>query len=86
MPNMDAKSLLVFLVIGLVAGFIASLVVGGGGGLIYYLIIGVIGAFVGGILLGALKVNISTGNPIVNQIITSAIGAIVVVVIARWIA
>jgi uncharacterized membrane protein YeaQ/YmgE (transglycosylase-associated protein family) len=84
MANMDAKSLLVFLVIGIVAGFLASLVVGGYG-LIYYLIIGVIGAFVGGILLGALNVKISTGNPIVNQIITSAIGAIVVVVIARMI-
>ena len=42
--------------------------------------------FVGGILLGALNVKISTGNPVVNQIITSAIGAIVVVIIARMIA
>ena len=48
MQNLDAKGLAVFLVIGIVAGFLASLVVGGGG-LIYYLIIGVIGAFVGGI-------------------------------------
>ncbi|MCB1439288.1 MAG: GlsB/YeaQ/YmgE family stress response membrane protein [Nitratireductor sp.] len=83
---MDAKALLIFAVIGIVAGFIASLVVGGGGGLLYYLIIGVIGAFVGGILFSSLKINIATGNAIVNQIITSAIGAIIVVFLARLIA
>jgi uncharacterized membrane protein YeaQ/YmgE (transglycosylase-associated protein family) len=83
---MDAKALLIFAVIGIVAGFIASLVVGGGGGLLYYLIIGVIGAFVGGILFSSLKINIATGNAIVNQIITSAIGAIIVVILARLIA
>lgn len=82
---MDIKALAVFLVIGLIAGFLASLVVGGGG-LVYYLIIGVIGAFVGGILLNAVGLRIATGNPIINQIVTSAIGAIVVVVIARLVA
>ena len=83
---MDAKGLIVFLIVGIVAGFLASLIVGGGGGLIYYLIIGVIGAFVGGFLLGALGVKIGTGNAIVNQIITSTIGAIIVVILARIIA
>ena len=82
---MDAKSIIVFLVIGLVAGFFASLIVGGGG-LFYYIIIGVIGAFVGGILFNALGINIGTGNAIVNQVITSAIGAIIVVILARLIA
>lgn len=82
---MDVKALLVFLVIGLIAGLLASLVVGGGG-LLYYLIIGVIGAFVGGILFSALKVNIATGSPILNQIITSTVGAIIVVKLARLIA
>ncbi len=83
--NMDAKAIGVFLVIGLIAGFIASLVVGGGG-LFYYLIIGVVGAFVGGMLFSALGIKIGTGNPIVNQIITSAVGAILVVILARLIA
>jgi len=82
---MDIKALLVFLAVGAVAGRLASLVVGGGG-LWYYIIIGVIGSFVGGILFGALGVSISTGSAIVNQIITSAIGAIIVVILARLIA
>lgn len=82
---MDLKALAVFLVIGLVAGFVASLIVGGGG-LFYYLIIGVVGAFVGGMLFAALGINVGTGNAIVNQIITSAAGAIIVVILARLIA
>jgi len=82
---MDIKALLVFLAVGAIAGLLASLVVGGGG-LFYYVIIGVIGSFVGGILFNALKINIATGSAIANQIITSAVGAIIVVILARMIA
>jgi uncharacterized membrane protein YeaQ/YmgE (transglycosylase-associated protein family) len=80
---MDTRSLLVFLAIGLVAGFLASFIVGGGG-LARYLIAGVIGAFVGGYLFIALGIKIG-GNPLVSQIITSTVGAIVVVLMARLI-
>jgi hypothetical protein len=48
--KMDAKSLIIFLLIGLVAGWLASFVVGGGS-LIKYLIWGVLGAFVGPFVL-----------------------------------
>ena len=51
---MDTHALLVFLVVGLVAGFLASLIVGGGG-LVRYLVTGVIGAFVGGFLFRRLE-------------------------------
>ena len=84
MGRMDTRSLVIFLVIGLVAGWLASLVVGGGG-LITYLISGVIGAFVGGWLFSMLKINLNL-NPVVAQIITSTVGAIIVVIIARLIA
>jgi uncharacterized membrane protein YeaQ/YmgE (transglycosylase-associated protein family) len=80
---MDTRSLLVFLAIGLVAGFLASFFVGGGG-LVRYLITGVIGAFVGGYLFSAFGINIG-GNPLLSQIITSTVGAIVVVLLARMI-
>ncbi|MCC0029033.1 MAG: GlsB/YeaQ/YmgE family stress response membrane protein [Brucellaceae bacterium] len=82
---MDIKALLVFLAIGVVAGFLASFVVGGGG-LIRYMITGVIGAFVGGFLFSALNINLGISNPLVSQIVTSTIGAIVVVLLARLIA
>ena len=82
---MDGKALAIFLVIGLVAGFLASLIIGGGGPLTY-LISGVIGSFVGGFLLSAVGVNLGIKNPLVSQIATSTIGAIVVVILARLIA
>ena len=78
---MDTRALLVFLAIGLVAGYLASYFVGGGG-LVRYLLTGIIGAFVGGYLFGALGINIG-GNPLLSQIVTSTVGAIIVVVIAR---
>lgn len=78
------RALLVFAVIGLVAGFLASIVVGGGG-LIQYLLSGVIGAFVGGYVLNALGLNLGIKNPLASQIVTATIGAIIVVVLARLI-
>ena len=81
---MDNKALITFLVIGLVAGFLASLVVGGGG-LIRYLISGVLGSFVGGFLLNAAGINLGIKNQLASQIVTSTIGAIVVVLLARLI-
>lgn len=84
MGRTDARSLVIFLLIGLVAGWLASLVVGGGG-LVTYLISGVVGALVGGWLFSALKIRLNI-NPLVSQIITSTVGAIIVVVIARIIA
>ena len=41
---------IIWIVIGLIAGWLASLIVGGGGGLIGYLIAGLIGSVVGGFL------------------------------------
>ena len=78
---MDAKTqaLLVLAAIGIIAGFLASILVGGGG-LVQYLLSGVIGAFVGSYLLNALGVNLGIKNELAAQI-----GAIVVVLLARLI-
>ncbi len=81
----DLTALLIFLAIGLVAGWLASLVLGGGG-LIRNLIVGVIGAFVGGWLLSAAGVTLPIGNVLLSQIITATLGAIVVIAVARIIA
>ncbi|MCC4245633.1 GlsB/YeaQ/YmgE family stress response membrane protein [Stappia indica] len=82
---MDVKNILIWCVIGLIAGWLASLVIGGGG-LVRYLITGLIGAFVGGFLFNMAGVSINVGNAFVNQIIVAAIGAVVVVLVARVIA
>lgn len=78
----DLTALLIFLAIGLVAGWLASLILGGGG-LVRNLIVGVLGAFVGGWLLSAAGISLPVGNVLVSQIITATIGAIVVILIAR---
>jgi uncharacterized membrane protein YeaQ/YmgE (transglycosylase-associated protein family) len=85
MGNDNLRAVLVFLGIGLVAGFLASLVVGGGG-LLTYLASGVIGSFVGGYLFSALNINLGIKSDLVRQTITATVGAIIVVIIARLIA
>ncbi len=82
---MDAAAIIVMLVVGAIAGWLASLVVGGPWGLVGYIIAGILGGVVGGWLLNAAKINLNLGSPIVNQIVTAAIGAIVVILIARLI-
>jgi uncharacterized membrane protein YeaQ/YmgE (transglycosylase-associated protein family) len=76
--------LLIFLAIGLVAGWLASLLMGGGG-LLRNLLVGIIGSFVGGWLLHAVGVRLPIENVLISQIITATIGAIVVLFIARLI-
>lgn len=78
----DLVQLLIFLGIGLVAGWLAGLVLGGGG-LLRNLVAGVIGVFVGGYVLKLANVNLPIDNPYLSQIITGTIGALIVIVVAR---
>lgn len=82
---MDVTKILIWCAIGILAGWIASFIVGGGG-LFRYLLTGLIGAFVGGFLVDFTGLKFDLGNPYVNQIVIAAIGAIVVVLIARILA
>lgn len=81
---MDQKGIIAMLIIGVVAGWLASFIVGGGG-LISYLIWGVLGSVLGGILLPKIGVKIDLGNALVNQIVVATIGAIVLVLVGRMI-
>ena len=83
--NIDTTALLIFLGIGLVAGWLASLVLGGGG-LLRNLIVGVIGACVGGWLLSVANISLPVGNALLAQVLQATIGAVVVIVVARVIA
>jgi uncharacterized membrane protein YeaQ/YmgE (transglycosylase-associated protein family) len=84
--NIETRALVIFLLIGLIAGFIASLLVGGGGGILRYLLTGVIGAFVGGLLFEALNIDLGIRNKVASEIVTASVGAIIVVLLARFIA
>ena len=81
--NMNTQSLIIWAVIGIVAGWLASVVIGGGGGLLRYLITGLIGAFVGGFVFQAAGWRLNLGNEWLEQIVIAFIGAIIVVIIAR---
>ena len=81
--NLDAQKLIIWAIIGIVAGWLASVVIGGGGGLVRYLITGLIGAFVGGFVFQAAGWKINLGNEWLDQIVIAAIGAIIVVILAR---
>src|SRR3989304_1378406 len=73
--QMGTESLILFLVIGLVAGWLAGQVTKGGGfGLIGDLIVGVIGAFLGGFLFAQVGL-FATG--LLGSLITATVGAIV---------
>jgi uncharacterized membrane protein YeaQ/YmgE (transglycosylase-associated protein family) len=79
---MDTHSLIAWLVIGAVAGWLAGVVVKGGGfGLIGDIIVGIIGAFIGGWGAGALGIHIGSGW--ISSIITAAVGAILLLFILR---
>jgi len=83
--TVGTQELLIFLGIGLVACWLAGLLLGGGG-LIRNLVVGVIGSFVGGWLLSVANISLPIGNVLVSQIITATIGAIAVIIVARIVA
>jgi uncharacterized membrane protein YeaQ/YmgE (transglycosylase-associated protein family) len=77
---MGIDSIIVWLIVGAIAGWLAGLIVKGGGfGLLGNIVIGIIGAVVAGWLLPKLGINLGSG--IVAAIIDSAIGGVVVLVI-----
>jgi uncharacterized membrane protein YeaQ/YmgE (transglycosylase-associated protein family) len=82
--------IIIMAVNGLIAGWLAGLLLGGGG-LIRNMFVGVIGAFVGGALvryellqLPAGLTNVTNAIPYGTQIVISTIGAAIVIIIARF--
>jgi uncharacterized membrane protein YeaQ/YmgE (transglycosylase-associated protein family) len=74
------ESVIAWLIVGAIAGWIAGKVVRGGGfGLLGNIVVGIIGAVIAGWLLPQLGIAIGVG--IVRAIINAAIGAIIVLVI-----
>lgn len=79
---MILESIIIFLLIGAVAGWLAGLIVKGFGfGLIGNIIIGIIGAFIAGYIFPAL--NVSLGSGIVARILHATIGAVILLLVVR---
>lgn len=80
--NAQTQQIVTVLVFGLIVGWLASFIVGGGG-LFTYIIWGVLGSVLAGIVVPALGIKVSLGHPIVTNIVLSTAGAIVVVLVGR---
>jgi uncharacterized membrane protein YeaQ/YmgE (transglycosylase-associated protein family) len=80
---MDLTSLLIFLAIGAVAGWLAGVLMKGGGfGLLGDIVVGIIGAFIGGFLFGLLGIE---AGGLIGAIITATVGAVVLLFLVRLI-
>jgi uncharacterized membrane protein YeaQ/YmgE (transglycosylase-associated protein family) len=80
---MSLTSLIWFLLIGLIAGWLAGLVMkGGGSGILGNMVVGVIGALLGGWLFSVLKLPVP-GDPLIGSILVAFVGAIVFIAILR---
>lgn len=85
----DIDQILIWALVGLVAGFLASHVaLGHGLGLIWDIVVGIVGAFFGGIVLaGILHFNVViVGHPIISAMIMAFIGAAILLLIVRLVA
>ena len=76
---MEAQGLIIFLAIGAVAGWLAGLLMKGGGfGLLVNIVVGIVGAVIGGYVFGLL--GISAGG-LIGSIITATAGAVLLLFI-----
>ena len=79
---MAPQSIIVWLIVGAIAGWLAGQVVKGGGfGLIGDIIVGIIGAVIAGWLLP--QIGIVIGGGIIANIINAFIGAVILLIILR---
>ena len=77
---MAVEAIMIILIVGAVAGWLAGLIVRGiGFGLIGNIIVGIVGAFIAGWLLP--RIGIFIGGGIIGSIINATIGAVVLLVI-----
>src|SRR5215469_7364691 len=81
LADIDGQSLLWWLIVGLIAGFLASVVMRGGYGFLGDILAGIVGSFIGGWLFGVL--GISMGNGLLGSIIVAFVGACILIAILR---
>jgi len=69
-----------FLIVGVVAGWLAGLLVKGGGfGLIGDLVVGILGALIGGLLFGGSLL----GGGLLGSVVVATLGAVILLVVLR---
>jgi uncharacterized membrane protein YeaQ/YmgE (transglycosylase-associated protein family) len=81
---MDIMAVVVTLIIGAIAGWLAGVIVEGGGfGLLVNILLGIAGAFIAAMLFPRLGLGLTLGGGVVGAIVTSALGAVVLLLIVN---
>jgi uncharacterized membrane protein YeaQ/YmgE (transglycosylase-associated protein family) len=76
--------ILVWIIVGAIAGFVASKVLTGKGmGLLWDIVAGILGAFLGGWLAGLVGISVNPGSFTVGGLVSAFVGAVIVLVIFR---
>ena len=79
---MTVESLLIFLLIGAIAGWLAGVLVKGYGfGLVGNIVVGIVGAFLAGLIFPAI--GLGFGGGILGTILYATLGAVVLLLIIR---
>jgi uncharacterized membrane protein YeaQ/YmgE (transglycosylase-associated protein family) len=84
---MDPVNLIVWIIVGAIAGWLASIVMKTNRqqGLVEDIIVGIVGGFIGGILLNALNIGGAVTGLNIASILTAFIGAIVLLALLRMV-
>lgn len=73
--------IVIWIIVGAIAGFVASKVVSGKGmGLLWDIVVGILGAFLGGWLAGLAGLAVSPGTFTVGGLISAFVGAVILLV------
>jgi uncharacterized membrane protein YeaQ/YmgE (transglycosylase-associated protein family) len=79
--------ILVWIVVGAIAGFVASKVLSGKGmGLLWDIVVGILGAFVGGWLASLVGLPVSPGTFTIGGLLSAFVGAVILLIIFRAVA
>ena len=83
--NLDFDTIVVWILVGLVAGFLASrITLGHGLGLLADIVVGILGALLGGFLSGITGISIAVaGHPIISEILIAFVGAVILLALVR---
>ena len=79
--------ILVWIIVGAIAGFVASKVLSGKGmGLLWDIVVGILGAFVGGWLASLVGLPVSPGTFTIGGLLSAFVGAVILLIILRAVA
>jgi uncharacterized membrane protein YeaQ/YmgE (transglycosylase-associated protein family) len=81
---MTLQTFLVWIAVGLIAGWLAAAVVGGGFGIIGDIVVGIVGAFLGGFVFRGLHVHVPWGG-FPGTVLVAFVGAVILLLILRLI-